>query len=316
MPTAQRGSPSPPARLALIPLAVVADATGEDLLEPRALGARSAARSPYSPVRSRPRPAAARTSRCRPRTGPPATRREDWSRSGSAACTPPPPRRRGRRSTPRSPDAITSPSVVKHESTACGRLVAGDAAPRVRVDVAPSTRRSPRTPSASGRTPGRGRASVNQMTWFEASPSTFSIRCRVANDCCVLCMSSSSSRYGRRSMTGMSMSPWNCMPEVYAARIASQVTRAPRRRRRAAVRGSGSCCASSTGRSSAGVSAPANGAPLGRPCRADSFQLPTFALRSRNSAGRDDAVASAPASPYWTPTLSHGTRAYPSASVP
>ena len=39
-----------------------------------------------------------------------------------------------------------------------------------------------------------GRASVNQMTWLEASPSALSMRWREAKDCWVLCMSSSSSR--------------------------------------------------------------------------------------------------------------------------
>ena len=39
-----------------------------------------------------------------------------------------------------------------------------------------------------------GRASVNQITWFDASPSKSSIRCREANDWWLLCMSSSSSR--------------------------------------------------------------------------------------------------------------------------
>ena len=39
-----------------------------------------------------------------------------------------------------------------------------------------------------------GRASVNQMTWLEASSSALSIRWRDANDWWVLCMSSSSSR--------------------------------------------------------------------------------------------------------------------------
>ena len=39
-----------------------------------------------------------------------------------------------------------------------------------------------------------GRASVNQMTWLDASPSALSMRWRVANDWCEWCMSSSSSR--------------------------------------------------------------------------------------------------------------------------
>ena len=48
---------------------------------------------------------------------------------------------------------------------------------------------------------------------------------------------------------------------------------------------------------------------------AECFHEPTFAFRSRNSAGVIAPLLSA-ASPYWTPTLSHGERAKPVASVP
>ena len=54
--------------------------------------------------------------------------------------------------------------------------------------------------------------SENQMTWFDARPSWSSIRCREANDWWLLCMSSTSSRYGRQSMIGMSMSPSKYRP--------------------------------------------------------------------------------------------------------
>ncbi len=47
----------------------------------------------------------------------------------------------------------------------------------------------------------------------------------------------------------------------------------------------------------------------------ESFQLPTFALMWRNSSGVMLPSRSA-WSPYWTPTLSQGTRANPYSSVP
>jgi hypothetical protein len=47
----------------------------------------------------------------------------------------------------------------------------------------------------------------------------------------------------------------------------------------------------------------------------DAFQEPTFAFRSRNCSGVIAPLLSA-ASPYWTPTLSHGERAKPVSSVP
>ena len=48
---------------------------------------------------------------------------------------------------------------------------------------------------------------------------------------------------------------------------------------------------------------------------ADRFHEPTFAFRSRNCAGVIAPLLTA-ASPYWTPTLSHGERAKPVSSVP
>ena len=45
------------------------------------------------------------------------------------------------------------------------------------------------------------------------------------------------------------------------------------------------------------------------------FHEPTFAFRSRNWAGVIAPLLTA-ASPYWTPTLSHGVRAKPVSSLP
>jgi hypothetical protein len=52
------------------------------------------------------------------------------------------------------------------------------------------------TPSAIGvwSNSAAGRPSVNQITWFEESPSCSRIRSRAANDCRALCMLSDSSR--------------------------------------------------------------------------------------------------------------------------
>ena len=63
-----------------------------------------------------------------------------------------------------------------------------------------------------------------------------------------------------------------------------------------------------------GVRGPANGKPSGTISDVR-FHPPMPALRSRNSAGvmAPDRSAS---SPYWTPTLSHGTRAKPSSPTP
>ena len=63
-----------------------------------------------------------------------------------------------------------------------------------------------------------------------------------------------------------------------------------------------------------GEKSPTNGKPSVT-ISLESFQLPTWALRSRNSAGVMAPLVRA-SRPYCTPTLSHGTRAKPSSSVP
>ena len=96
----------------------------------------------------------------------------------------------------REPRAISVPVFVKQRSVAfAGRL---------------SSSHSSITPNASRIRLSSG--PENQITWLEARPSWSSIRCRDANDWWLLCMSSRSSRYGRQSMIGMSMSPSKYSP--------------------------------------------------------------------------------------------------------
>src|SRR5262245_15478756 len=112
-------------------------------------------------------------------------------------------------------------------------------------------------------------------------------------------------------MTGMSMFPVNTRPDADDAAIAA---RSP------VVRGAGVRPPSGDnlmlradhGSNWAG-SAQADGV-YGHPSWTMSgcaFHEPTFALRSRNSAGLMAPEVSAE-SPYCTPTLSHAARAYPS----
>ena len=92
-----------------------------------------------------------------------------------------------------SPAAISAPPVSKHESTArSGRF-----SPTLRSGWAAMLAiHSSITSNAIGvwSNARTGRASVNHTTWLEASPSALSIRCRVAKDWWLWCMSSSSSR--------------------------------------------------------------------------------------------------------------------------
>src|ERR1700742_3529504 len=107
-------------------------------------------------------------------------------------------------------------------------------------------------------------------------------------------------------MTGMSIRPSNTSPDRYAARIAATLP---------AVRGA---TPSAPGvvllralhtSMSPGHAVGMNGQPSWT-FRLGSFQPPTVALRSRNSAGVRSPSTSA-FSPYWTPTLSHVDRANP-----
>ena len=88
---------------------------------------------------------------------------------------------------------MSEPFVAKHESTAAAGLFAATLASGFARMFAIH---SSITWNASGvwSDARAGRASVNQITWFDASPSKFSIRLREANDWCELCMSSSASR--------------------------------------------------------------------------------------------------------------------------
>src|SRR5688572_24995918 len=116
-------------------------------------------------------------------------------------------------------------------------------------------------------------------------------------------------------MIGRSILPVNTSPEVYDAVIAA---RSP------VVRGAGVAPPSGDnwmlradhGSNWAGSAQAAgvNGQPSWTMSRW-AFQEPTFALRSRNSAGVIAPDRSAE-SPYWTPTLSHAERAYPSGPTP
>ena len=85
------------------------------------------------------------------------------------------------------------PSVAKHESTAWAGLLRAT----LRWGWAAMLAiHSSMTPNAIGvwSNASAGRASVNQTTWLDASPSALSMRWRAAKDCWVLCMSSWSSR--------------------------------------------------------------------------------------------------------------------------
>ena len=88
----------------------------------------------------------------------------------------------------------------------------------------------------------------------------------------------------------------------------------PPRGRGAPPSGLSCICRELHGSKASGEKSPTNGKPSVT-ISLESFQLPIWALRSRNSAGVMTPVVRA-SRPYCTPTLSHGTRAKPVSSVP
>ena len=91
----------------------------------------------------------------------------------------------------RYPRRCSEPFVAKHESTAAAGLLPATPSSGVRADVRQPLVHDRERQRRLVELHGAGRASVNQITWFEASPSKLSIRFREANDWCELCMSSS-----------------------------------------------------------------------------------------------------------------------------
>ena len=184
-------SPLEARRATDVRLRVVADSRREDLPEPRHVGGGRdprRVRAVGDRRRNRLQRALEDAALDRPARDDP-RRREDRERCGARAG-------RTRVEDPGpdvGADAIGEPSVRKHESTARAGLFAATLESGLSWMFAIH---SSITVSACGvwSEARAGRASVNQITWFDASPSKFSIRLREANDWCELCMSSSASR--------------------------------------------------------------------------------------------------------------------------
>ena len=134
----------------------------------------SAAQSPYTPAAIARRTDCVRHFQIPPSYGAPATRRDDEYVGNRAVHTP----GASSSSTPAhtsSPAAISAPLVSKQESTAAaGRLAATPASGLARMLAIHSSITA--NAIAVWSKAMAGRASVNQMTWLDASPSWLSRR--------------------------------------------------------------------------------------------------------------------------------------------